>query len=163
MLNRRIFLKFLTGLPLAVAVHSMTTTPAWAEDGGHDSDGHDSDGHDSDGHDNDGRDNDGRDDDGRDDDGGNDDGGKDDGGKSGKRKGLDQDDALRELKKGKIIPLKTALKIVDAKVGGKVIDIALTKTLGRSQYRIKIRRDNGSISTIRLDARTGSFVGMLGF
>jgi len=153
MMNRRIFLKFMAGLPLAAAVHSMATTPVWAKDGGHDSDGHE-----SDGHENDGRDNDGHDDDGRDDDGGN-----DDGGKSGKRKGLDQDDALRELKNGKIIPLKTALKIVDAKVGGKVIDIALTKTLGRSQYRIKIRRDNGTISTIRLDARTGSFVGMLGF
>ena len=131
--------------------------PVLAKDGGHESDGHDSDGHESDGHESDGHDKDG----GHDDNGHDDDGGHDD--NRGKRKGMDQDDALRELKKGKIIPLKTALKIVDAKVEGKLIDVSLTKTFGRAQYRFKIRRADGRITTIRLDARTGGFVDMLGF
>ena len=150
MLKRRIFLRHLAFWALASAIQAAATPQAYAEDGhdgGHD--GHENDGHDDDGHDDDGGD----------------DGGDDDGGDKDKNNpnGLDQNEALRELKNGRIIPLKTALKIVDSRVSGKVIDVKLTRTLGRSQYRIKIRRDDGVITTIRLDAKTGNFVGVLGF
>jgi uncharacterized membrane protein YkoI len=93
--------------------------------------------------------------------GGHDDGHDDDGG--GRSSDRDQDDALWLLRKGRIIPLKTALKIADSKASGKVIDIKLTKGLGGAQYRIKVRRENGEIVTIRLDAQTGAFIGFLGF
>ncbi len=158
MLQRRLFLMAGLGLVLGSTLHST----AWAKDGGHNGDGHDGDGHD--GHDGDG----GGDDGGGDDGGGDDDGGKnDDGGtvsdKTSKTSGLNQDDALRELRKGSIISLKKALTITDSKLKGKVIDIRLTRTFGRPLYRIKVRQSDGVISTIRLDAKTGAFVGILGF
>ena len=134
MLKKRALLKLLGGVTLA-PVFCTPIVQAFAKNGG----GHE--GHD--GHDDD---NEGNDDD-----------------KGKNPDGLDQDEALRELKRGRIIPLKTALKIIDDRVSGKVIDIKLTRTLGRSQYRIKIRRDDGVITTIRLDAKTGNFVGVLGF
>jgi uncharacterized membrane protein YkoI len=152
MLQRRTVLKFLVlaslaGLPVGSRL-------ARADDDGHTSDGHD-DGHTSDGHD-DGH---SHDDKGGDD--GGDNGG--DGGKGHNPKGLNQDEALHELQKGRIIPLEKALRIVDGRMPGKVIDVSLTRQFGRPQYRIKVRRANGAISTIRLDARTGGFVGIFGF
>jgi uncharacterized membrane protein YkoI len=153
MWERRIFLKLMASVALATVIHTAPDA-AWADDGGHDG-GHDSDGHEGDGHD-------GHNDDGHNDDGGGDDNGKD-GTKGKNADGLDQDEVLRELNGGKIIPLKTALKIVDARVSGKVIDVKLTRALGRRLYRIKVRRNDGAITTIRLDARTGSLVGAFGF
>ena len=158
MWERRIFLKLMAGVALATVIHAAPDA-AWADDGGHDG-GYDGDGHESDGHD-------GHNDNGHNDDGGGDDGGGDNNGKDGKKgknpDGLDQDEVLRELNSGKIIPLKTALKIVDARVSGKVIDVKLTRALGRRLYRFKVRRNDGAITTIRLDARTGSLVGVFGF
>lgn len=77
--------------------------------------------------------------------------------------GLDQDAVLLERRKGQVISLQKALGIANSEVPGKVIDVKLTKGLAGSQYRIKIRRSNGDITTIKLDAKTGSFVGILGF
>ena len=153
MLERRKFLNLLvSALVLAAA------SPVVAKDGGGDGGGHGG-GHDGGGHDGQGHD-----------------GGDDNGGDHGKGKGkngrdddgVDQDEALREVRDGRIIALKTALKIVDARMSdanmsGKVIDVRLTRSMGRSQYRFKVRGDNGAISTIRLDAKTGSFVGRPGF
>ncbi|MDB5525149.1 MAG: hypothetical protein JWM58_2912, partial [Rhizobium sp.] len=107
--------------------------PAWAKDGG---EGHDDGGHDDGGHD---------------DDGGHTSRGKDD---------YSQDEALNEVRTGRIIPLKAALRIVDEKVGGKVIDVNLIRRQ-RPQYRVKVRRESGNIIIILLDARTGRFIGFL--
>ncbi|MDB5525101.1 MAG: hypothetical protein JWM58_2864 [Rhizobium sp.] len=95
----------------------------------------------------------GHDDGGHDDDGGRASRGKDD---------YSQDEALNEVRTGRIIPLKAALRIVDEKVGGKVIDVNLIRRQ-RPQYRVKVRRESGNIIIIRLDARTGRFIGFLGF
>jgi uncharacterized membrane protein YkoI len=159
MLQRRTVLKFLVLVSLAGL--PVGSRPAQADDGGHD-DGHSGDGHD-DGHDN--SHDDGHDDGHSHDDKGGDDGGDNggDGGKGHNPKGLNQDEALHELQKGRIIPLEKALRIVDGRMPGKVIDVSLTRQFGRPQYRIKVRRTNGAISTIRLDARTGGFVGIFGF
>jgi hypothetical protein len=102
------------------------------------------------------------------DDGGHDDGGHDDG-RDGRDRGehrdddLSQDDALKAVQSGRLISLKRALGIVNSKLNGKVIDVKLSTAGGRPQYRMKVRQTNGAITTIRLDARTGRFVGLLGF
>jgi uncharacterized membrane protein YkoI len=133
MLERREFLKRMLSATVACTALSAMTERAWAKDG----DGH------GEGHD---------------------DGGHDDGGESrGGSRPLDQDEVLLERRKGRIIPLRRALGIVDATVPGKVIDVKLTAGFKGSLYRIKVRRDNGEITTIRLDAKTGKFVGPLGF
>jgi uncharacterized membrane protein YkoI len=143
MLRRRDFLVLLLAPALLVAVETLTAGDALAKDGdGHDSDGHDSDGHDDNGHD----------DDGHDDDGG-----------TGKNASGDQDEALAQRLSGRIMPLKQALKLVDARVPGKVIDVKLSNGTGRTYYRVKVRRQDGVISTIRLDAKSGRIINRLGF
>jgi len=44
-----------------------------------------------------------------------------------------------------------------------VIDVDLAVRRGTPQYRIKVRRADGAIRTIRLDARTGKMISLLGF
>lgn len=133
---RRVFLRYLISALVAALLVPAAVADADAKDGGHDG-GHGGHGHDDDGGDDHGRGNNG--------------------------KTLSQDEALREVESGKIIPLQRALKIAGDRMSGKVIDISLTRSFGRSQYRIKVRGTDGAISTIRIDARTGSFVGMFGF
>ena len=142
--TRRTFLAFLVAVVL---------WPWWqqalAKDGEHDDGGGDDGGNDG-GHD----------------DGGHDDGGKDHGGNKGNKRDDDtwsQDKALKERELGRVIPLTTALEIVATKVRGRVIDVDLLARNGRPQYRVKVRRADGVIETVRLDARTGRVIGWLGF
>lgn len=173
-LTRRLLLALLAGAAL-----SSPAVPTFARDGGGDGEGE---GGDDGGHDDGGNDDGGGDDSGGDDSGG-DDGGGDDGGggddKGGDDKGdddggdgnhsnkaaneLSQDEALKEREKGRVIPLETALRVANAKVRGRVIDVDLAMWAGRPQYRVKIRRNDGVIKTVRLDARTGRVLGFLGF
>lgn len=148
-LTRRMFLALLTGAAL-----SLPSGPAWTKDGG--GDGHGGGGDDGGGGDNSGHGG----DDGHDDDGG--DGRDGDHSKNGEDQ-WSQDKALRERELGRVIPLRTALRIVEARVRGRVIDVELLARAGRPQYRVKVRRVDGVIQTVRLDARTGRFIGFLGF
>ena len=166
-------------MTLALLAATLLATPprfAAARNGGGDGDG-DGGGHggdnDSQGGGNGGGDNDGGDDgDGGDNDGGGDDGGHDDNGgdhgaDKGKTKNQDvewsQDKALKERELGRVIPLQAALRIVADKVRGRVIDVDLLARGGKPQYRVKVRRTDGVIKTVRLDARTGRVIGFLGF
>jgi hypothetical protein len=150
---------------LALFIAMVLAPSSWqalAKDGDHDDGDHDDGGHVDGGHDDDG----GGDDGGSYDGGRDNDGGKDHGGnKTGKHEddGWSQDKALKERELGRVIPLKTALKIVATKVNGRVIDVDLLARNGRPQYRVKVRRADGVIETVRLDARTGRFIGFLGF
>jgi hypothetical protein len=102
---------------------------------------------------------------------GNDDGdddngvGNDDGGPSKKRDDVEwsQDRVLKERQLGRLIPLETALRIVDTKIHGRVIDVDVMVRSGKPQYRVKVRRTDGVIRTVRLDARTGKVLGLLDF
>lgn len=102
-------------------------------------------------------------------DGGGDDGGHgrdDDGGRDRSRHQDDewsQDKALKERRLGQVIPLETALRVVRDRVRGRIIDITLAARGGRPQYRVKVRRDDGVIQTIRLDARSGRIIDLMGF
>jgi uncharacterized membrane protein YkoI len=44
-----------------------------------------------------------------------------------------------------------------------VIEVDLMVRSGKPQYRVKVRRIDGVIRTVRLDARTGKLIGVLGF
>jgi hypothetical protein len=173
-LTRRMLIALLAG-----ALLSSEAAPVFARDGG-ESEGGDDGGHDDGGHDDGGSDNSGHDDGGSDsnggDNGGNDGGGGDNGGgdkgnddgngddHGNKRSNaLSQDEALKEREKGQVIPLETALRIAGAKVRGRVIDVDLSVRSGAPQYRVKIRRDDGVIKTVRLNARTGKVIGFFGF
>jgi uncharacterized membrane protein YkoI len=98
--------------------------------------------------------------------GGNNKGGNNDGRSRGKKQvdvEWSQDRVLKERQLGRLIPLKTALRIVDGKVRGRVIDVDLMVRSGKPQYRVKVRRTDGVIRTVRLDARSGKVIGLLGF
>lgn len=152
MIERRSFI-VLVALTTLLLPAPGPLRPAHADDGGHDDGGHDDGGHDDGGHDDGGHNN---------DDGGGDNN-NDNGANTSNHPGTDQDQALRAVRNGSIISLKKALGIVDTRFRGKVIDVKLVSILGRAQYRIKMRHSDGVISTIRLDAKTGAFVGILGF
>jgi hypothetical protein len=142
MLARRDLLLLLLGLAVASAGQAR------ADDGG----GKGGDG--GDGHD-------GGDDHGGDD--GGDDHGDDDGdGKNGNRAGLSHDDAREERLKGEVMPLSKALKLVEGKMEGDVIDVRLSKGMRGYYYRFKIRDDAGVIRTLRIDARSGRLLSLLG-
>ena len=68
---------------------------------------------------------------------------------------------LRQL--GRVISLNAALRIVNTKIHGRVIDVDLMMRRGKPQYHVKVRRTDGVIRTVRLDARTGKVIGWLGF
>jgi uncharacterized membrane protein YkoI len=152
-LERRTLLALLVGAAL-----SLPLSPALAKDG--DGEGH---GGDDGGGDDGGSDNDS--DNGGDDGGGDDGGDGHDDGRSKKREddGWSQDKVLRERELGRVITLQAALRIVAAKVHGRVIDVDLLVRSGKPQYRVKVRRADGVIQTVRLDARTGRILGFLGF
>jgi uncharacterized membrane protein YkoI len=145
MLERRKLLRHMAAALAAGVLWQSGQLPASAKDGGG-GDGHDG----------------GHDDHGGDDHGG-DDHGEDGGDDNGGSRLLNQDEVLREREKGRIITLRKALGIVDGSVKGKVIDVKMTKGFKGAMYRITVRRNNGRITTIRLDARTGAVVGPLGF
>ena len=178
LVKRRTLLALLAGVVLS-APPSLLLARSGDGKGGHDAgdndnggdndnDGGNDDGGNDDGGDNDGDDSGGSDDGGNDngdaDDSGSDDGG-DDGGRSKKRDDVEwsQDRVLKERELGRVIPLKTALRIVNARIHGRVIDVDLMVRSGKPQYRVKVRRTDGVIRTVRLDARTGKVIGILGF
>ena len=88
-----------------------------------------------------------------------------DGGRSKKREDVEwsQDKVLKERQLGRVISLTTALRIVNTKIHGRVIDVDLLVRSGTPQYRVKVRRTDGMIRTVRLDARTGKMISLLGF
>lgn len=101
---------------------------------------------------------------------GNDDGGKEvgdddaeEGGNKRDETQWSQDRVFKERQLGRVIPLQRALDIVNTKVRGRVIDVDMVVRGGKPQYRVKVRRADGRIRTVRLDARTGKVIGFVGF
>jgi len=137
MLARRAFFLFLA-VSLAAPL-TLQSTPVLAKDGDGGGSGHDG---------------------GGDDDGGDDDGGDDSSARA--HAYLSQDEALKARKAGKIIALSEALKSLQGKARGTVIDVKLSRGMGGFYYRLKIRNADGAINTIRIDARTGRVLGLLG-
>ena len=166
-LKRRAFLLESGTAFCAVLLASLlfSGSDALAKDGEDDSD--DDDGGDDDGGDDHGGsdDDDDEDDDHDDDDEDEEDGGGNSGPGGGRdddefeRGTLDQSDAVRAVRTGKAIPLKAALKRVESRYKGVVIDVELQATSRRLEYRFKIRTERGTVRTIRMNAETGRFLG----
>ncbi len=175
-INRRTILSLLVG-----ARHDFSVpAAAYADDdeGDDDSDSGSDSGSDSNSDDNDSGDDDSQSDDdgsGSDDDGsddGDDDDGDDDNsgsGSSGSGSGnsgsgkRDQDRAKAAVLNGDAIPLSEALALLKKKYDGRVIEILYAAKGSRIDYRFKILNDNGKLSSVTMDARTGRVRGFLGF
>lgn len=134
----------------------VPAVPASADDGESDGEGE------SDGGDHDG----GNGDHGGDHDNGGDDGSSgeadndhDNGNDDFERGTLDQFDAERAVSLGEAISLKSALRQVEDSYGGAVIDVKLRSTGRRLEYSFKIRTDRGTVRTVRMDAKSGRFLG----
>lgn len=142
---------------------------AFADDGEGDSEGDGDSGESDSGGESDGGDH-GGGHDGGDDGGGNDggdDGGDDSGSSSGSdhdsgfdRGSLDQSDAARAVQSGEAMPFKDALQRVEESYGGAVIGVTLRSTGRRLEYRFKIITDRGAVRSIRMDAKSGRFLGL---
>jgi uncharacterized membrane protein YkoI len=182
MFSRRSFLSLLIFAALA-----GVAGPAFADDrhgeGGHDRGGH---GHDSggregdDGHDGDGHENhdshdghDGHDDDGDGDGHGHGQDGDDDDGSPGKSNAGDRgdlsgepdddDDRIRKaVKRGEAESLRTILSVVRENYKGEIAHIGLTGDGGGLQYRIRIISPDSRLFEIRVNAKTGSILGVAG-
>jgi uncharacterized membrane protein YkoI len=77
--------------------------------------------------------------------------------------GLDQSDVLDAVRDDKIFSLKQLLPRVTDRYNGKVIDVALWPEDERLVYSFKLRMENGTVRTIRMDAHTGRFLGFAAF
>lgn len=71
----------------------------------------------------------------------------------------DSDYARDAVSEGRILPLKSVLKQIDAKRYGKVIDVRVRRSFFRDVYQIKVRDTAGAIRTIRVDAKRGTILG----
>lgn len=73
---------------------------------------------------------------------------------------LDQFDAERAVRQGEAISLKSALRHVEDSYGGAVIGVKLRSTGRRLEYSFKIRTERGTVRTVRMDAKSGRFLGL---
>jgi uncharacterized membrane protein YkoI len=58
------------------------------------------------------------------------------------------------------MPFKDALQRVEESYGGAVIGVTLRSTGRRLEYRFKIITDRGAVRSIRMDAKSGRFLGL---
>jgi uncharacterized membrane protein YkoI len=70
----------------------------------------------------------------------------------------EHDDAREALKNGDILPYSTIKKMVERKVGGKVVGQKLRRTNRGWQYDLRVRPENGRVMVLVVDAKTGSIV-----
>lgn len=99
------------------------------------------------------------------DDGGGDDGGGDDGGgndNSGKGNHRDQKRAKDALKNGKARPLPEILQAVSGQYPGKVIDVRLNRRSDVLMYDVKLITPEGKLIRVRVNAASGTIVGIKG-
>ncbi len=174
-INRRTMLSLLAGTVVALFMPSAAfadndddesdDNSGSSSDSGSDSDS-DSDSNDGDSGDDGSDDGDDNGDDGGDDDSNDDNSGSGTSGSgsgnsgSGKR---DQDKAKAAVQSGDAIPLSEALALLKKKYDGRVIEVLYAAKGSRIDYRFKILNENGKVSSVTMDARTGRVRGFLGF
>lgn len=142
--RRHLLLVALASLPLAASpfgVRSALADKGSDDGGGDDGGGDDSGGDDDDGHDDS-------------------DDGDDDSGSSGNRdgssgRGDDHEDVRAAVKRGEILSLREILSRSGVEKRGRVIDIELRSIQRKNVYVITLRRPDGSIRRVRVDAVSG--------
>lgn len=87
----------------------------------------------------------------------------DDDANSGSGRRSDQERARDGVTKGRILPLKDVLRLVDEDKYGTVIAVDLRRHDGDEVYRLRTRDRQGTIRNLRIDARTGKFMNIFGF
>lgn len=87
----------------------------------------------------------------------------DDDGASGGGRRSDQERARDGVEKGRILPLKDVLRLVDEDKYGAVIAVDLRRYDGDEVYRLRTRDRQGTIRNLRINARTGKFMNIFGF
>ncbi|GHF22735.1 hypothetical protein GCM10017044_16370 [Kordiimonas sediminis] len=70
----------------------------------------------------------------------------------------DHNDALAAIKRGEILPYSKIRRIVQKKMGGKIIGERLRRTNRGWVYELRIRGDKGKILFAIVDARTGKIL-----
>ena len=75
----------------------------------------------------------------------------------------DQERARDGVEKGRILPLKDVLRLVDEDRYGAVIAVDLRRDDGNEVYRLRTRDRQGTIRNLRINARTGKFMNIFGF
>jgi uncharacterized iron-regulated membrane protein len=75
----------------------------------------------------------------------------------------DHDRARWAVEAGEVLPLRTILERIEREYPGQVIDVELEREHdGKRQgwvYEIKLLRSGGSLSKLKVDARTGAAIG----
>lgn len=72
----------------------------------------------------------------------------------------DQRLAREALRRGDVLPLRQMLAAAAARVPGEVVKVELEIEHRRLIYEIKILAEQGTLRTVRLDARTGALIGV---
>lgn len=66
----------------------------------------------------------------------------------------DQEQALRALEAGEIVPLDQILQEVQQRYAGTVIELELTSENGRWVYEVELLAADGRLLTLRIDAKS---------
>jgi uncharacterized membrane protein YkoI len=75
------------------------------------------------------------------------------------RERSEQDRARAAVAAGDRLPLSRILALVEAQVGGRVLEIELDDDDGREVYEIDILGDDGRVRELKVDPATGAILG----
>jgi hypothetical protein len=100
--------------------------------------------------------------------GGDNDGNDDSGGNKGKDDEKDDDnvghdDARDAVESGEAMSLRKAMRRAKDQTNGRIIDVSLARKGSRFIYVFTVVQPSGRIETLKMDALSGKFAGLLGF
>lgn len=70
----------------------------------------------------------------------------------------EHDDAQKAVQRGEIKSFSEIKKMVEEKLGGRVVDLKLRRTNRGWQYFLRVSRENGRVVAAVVDARTGKIL-----
>ncbi len=70
----------------------------------------------------------------------------------------EHDDAQKAVQRGEIKAFSEIKKMVEEKLGGRVVDLKLRRTNRGWQYFLRVSRENGRVVAAVVDARTGKIL-----
>ncbi len=70
----------------------------------------------------------------------------------------EQDDALKMMKRGEILPYSRIRSIVRKELGGTLVGEKLRRTNSGWVYEVRVRRSDGRVMFAILDAKTGRII-----
>ncbi len=70
----------------------------------------------------------------------------------------EHDDAQKAVQRGEIKAFSEIKRVVEERLGGRVVDLKLRRTNRGWQYFLRVSRENGRIVAAVVDARTGKIL-----